>query len=96
MTGMHIDAGWIAQLGVSLADVSAQLAQAGDGDADAAAFGPGEARHAFEHLVEGWRRQRLALVDQLVDLSEKASVAGGAYVETEARIGRSLAGGPRQ
>ncbi|WP_404383481.1 hypothetical protein LL946_18840 [Knoellia locipacati] len=95
MTTLHIDAGWIAQLGVSLADVSAQLADAGDGDLDTAAFGPGEASGAFAHLMEGWRRQRLALVEQLTDLSDKASIAGGAYVETEARVGRSLGGGPR-
>lgn len=90
---MHIDAAWIAQLGVSLGDVAARLAEAGDGDKDAAAFGPGEARGAFDHLMEGWRRQRLALVEQLGDLADAASVAGGAYVETEAAVGRSLTGG---
>lgn len=93
MTTMRIEAGWIAQLGVSLGDISAQLARSGDGDEDAAAFGSGEAAGAFDHLMEGWRRQRLALVRQLEDLSEKASAAGGAFVETEEAVGRSLAGG---
>lgn len=90
---MTISAEDIAALGVSLADVAAQLEQAGDGDKDASAFGPGEAQAAFDHLMEGWRRQRFALIKQLGDLSEKATVAGGAYVETESSLGRSLAGG---
>ncbi|CAN7477072.1 hypothetical protein [Knoellia sp. LjRoot47] len=93
MTTMRIEAEWIAQLGVSLGDISAQLAQAGDGGEDAAAFGPGDAAAAFDHLMAGWRRQRLALVEQLADLSDRASVAGAAFVETEERVGRSLAGG---
>lgn len=92
---MHIDAEAIAQLGVSLGDVAGMLRNAGDGDRDRAAFGPGEAQDAFDHLMEGWRRQRLILVEQLAELSEKASVAGGAYVETETRVGRSLHGGPQ-
>lgn len=90
---MRIDAEAIALLGVSLGDVAGMLARAGDGDRDRAAFGPGEAQDAFDHLMEGWRRQRLLLVGQLAELSERASVAGGAYVETEATVGRSLAGG---
>ncbi|MDT0214738.1 hypothetical protein Q9R29_12665 [Rothia sp. ARF10] len=95
MTTMRIEAEWVAQLGVSLADIGAQLAEAGDGDEDAAAFGPGDAAAAFDHLMQGWRRQRLAVVQQLADLSEKAAVAGAAFVETEDAVGRSLRGGPR-
>jgi hypothetical protein len=90
---MTVSAADLAALGVSLADVAARLEQAGDGGRDSPAFGPGEAARAFEHLIEGWRRQRLALVEQLESLSEKAFTAGGAYVETEASVGRSLAGG---
>lgn len=93
MTRMHIDAEHIAALGVSLAEVAAQLENAGDGDRDASAFGPGESAQAFDHLMEGWRRQRLVLIEQLGDLSQKAAVAGGAFVETESSVGRSLAGG---
>ena len=95
MTTMRIEAEWVAQLGVSLADISAKLAQAGDGDEDAAAFGAGDAAAAFDHLMQGWRRQRLAVVQQLADLSDKAAAAGAAFVETEAAVGRSLQGGQR-
>ena len=90
---MHIDAEHIAALGVSLADVAVQLENAGDGDKDSSAFGSGESPHAFDHLMEGWRRQRLVLIQQLDALSQVAVTAGGAYVETETSVGRSLAGG---
>jgi len=92
---MTISAADIAALGVSLAEVAAQLEQAGDGDKDASAFGSGEAPHAFDHLMEGWRRQRLILIDELGDLSQKALTAGNAYVDTETTVGRSLRGGPQ-
>lgn len=90
---MHIEAEHIAALGVSLADVAVQLENAGDGDKDSSAFGSGESPHAFDHLMEGWRRQRLILIEQLGDLSQKAVAAGGAFVDTETSVGRSLAGG---
>lgn len=94
MTRMRIDAALIAQLGVSLGDVAANLEAAGDGDADGAAFPSwGEAQGAFDHLMEGWRRQRLMLVEQLGELSEIAQTAGTAYIEVESGVGRSLTGG---
>lgn len=91
---MQIDAPMIAQLGVSLGEIAANLEGAGDGDKDGAAFGDyGEAQAAFDHLMEGWRLQRFALVKQLQGLSEKASAAGTAYVETELGVSRSCMGG---
>ena len=50
---------------------------------------------AFDQLLSGWRRSRLALVEVLRDLSEKAEVAGTAYVETESGARRMFGGETR-
>lgn len=94
MTRMKIDAAIIGELGVSLGEIATNLETAGDGDKDGAAFGDyDEAQAAFDHLMEGWRRQRFALVEHLEALSDKASTAGSAYLETEQGIVDSCEGG---
>ena len=64
-----------------------------DGSVDRWALGGGEASDAFDHLLSGWRRNRLVLAEALRDLGDRAQVAGTAYVETESDVGRMF-GGP--
>ena len=90
---MQIGAEVIAALGVSLGEVAHALEATRDGSIDRWALGGGEASDAFDHLLSGWRRNRLALAESLRDLGDKAQVAGTAYVDTESGVG-SLFGGP--
>jgi len=93
MTVMRIDAEVMAALGVSLGEVAADLEATRDGSVDRWALGGGESSAAFDHLLTGWRRSRLALVESLRELGDKAQHAGAAYVETESAQRRML-GGP--
>ena len=93
MTRMQIGADVIAALGVSLGEVAHGLEVTRDGSLDRWALGGGEASDAFDHLLSGWRRNRLALAEALRDLGDKAQAAGTAYVETETDVGRMF-GGP--
>lgn len=93
MTRMQIGADVIAALGVSLGEVAHALEANSDGSVDRWALGGGEAADAFDSLLSGWRRNRLALAEALRDLGDKAQVAGTAYVETETDVGR-MVGGP--
>jgi uncharacterized protein YukE len=93
MTVMRIDADVVAALGVSLGEVAADLEATRDGSVDRWALGGGEASAAFDHLLSGWRRSRLALAESLRELGEKAQDAGVAYVETESGQ-RRMFGGP--
>ena len=90
---MQIGAEVIAALGVSLGEVAHALEATRDGSIDRWALGGGEASDAFDHLLSGWRRNRLALAESLRDLGDKAQVAGTTYVDTESGVG-SLFGGP--
>lgn len=90
---MQVGAEVIAALGVSLGEVAHALEATRDGSMDRWALGGGEASDAFDHLLSGWRRNRLALAESLRDLGNRAQVAGTAYVETESGVG-SLFGGP--
>lgn len=90
---MLISAEVVAALGVSLGEVAHGLEATRDGSVDRWALGGGEASDAFDHLLSGWRRDRLALAESLRDLGDKAQVAGTAYVETETDVGRMF-GGP--
>lgn len=92
---MRIDAQVIAALGMSLAEVAGDLEAVRDGSVDRWALGAGQSSDAFDHLLSGWRQSRLALVEVLRDLSEKAEVAGTAYVETESGARRMFGGETR-
>ena len=89
---MRIDADVIAELGVSLAEVAEALAATPDGSVDRWALGAGESSDAFDHLLAGWRRQRTVLPHALDDLGQKAPVAGGGYLHTEAQTPRMVGG----
>lgn len=93
MTILRIDADVVAALGVSLGDVANALEATRDGAVDRWALGHGEASEAFDDLLSGWRRHRLALAEVLRELGDRAQLAGAAYVETEAAQ-RRLLGGP--
>lgn len=89
---MQIGADVIAAIGVSLGDVANDLEATKDGEVDRWAMGGGQGSEAFDHLLYGWRRNRLLLAKVLRDLSDKAQNAGQAYVETETNA-RSMFGG---
>lgn len=93
MTTIRVDAAEVAALGEGLVDLAESLLLTGDPAADRWALGPGGVGPAVEELLGAWRLARLGLADDLVDLGEAASAAGGLYVDTEAGVGRSLGGG---
>ncbi|KGN29866.1 hypothetical protein N802_10250 [Knoellia sinensis KCTC 19936] len=89
---MQIGSEVIAAVGVSLGEVASDLEATTDGDVDRWSLGGGEASEAFDHLLSGWRRNRLLLAKVLRDLGEKAQVAGTAYVHTETAAERAFGG----
>ncbi len=95
MAMIRVEAADVLALGDALARAAADLAAMGDPGADRWALGPGESGPALEGLLGGWHRARLALGDALVDLGAAAVTAGGLYIDTEAGVSRSLAGGGR-
>ncbi|HYN30794.1 MAG TPA: hypothetical protein VES95_13140 [Dermatophilaceae bacterium] len=95
MTTIHVDADTVARLGETLRAVADALESTPDTSVDRWAMGPGETGSALDDLVGNWRHQRLLLARCLRDLGERAKVAGGLYVDTEASVaGRFTGGGP--
>ena len=88
MTRMQIGADVIAALGVSLGEVAHALEATRDGSVDRWALGGGEAADAFDSLLSGWRRNRLALAEALRDLGD-----GLERIAAQAR-GRTEGAGP--
>ena len=93
MTTIRVDAAEVAELGVALAETGADLLLMGDPGAERWALGPGATGPAFEELLGGWRRVRLALGGSLAELGDAAVDAGSLYLDTEAGVSRSLFGG---
>ncbi len=93
MTTIRVDASEVAELGVALAEVGADLLLMGDPAAERWALGPGAAGPAVEDLLGGWRRVRLALGRSLAELGAAGVDAGSLYLDTEAGVSRSFAGG---
>lgn len=92
MTWIHITAETIADLGVSLEEVAVSLEETKDGSAERWAFGYGEGSLAFDHLLKGWRQNRVILAESLRSLGEAARLAGVAYVESEEANRRQVGG----
>ncbi|QIM20629.1 hypothetical protein G7075_04810 [Phycicoccus sp. HDW14] len=94
MTSFRVDAEAVLEVGASLVELAEGLAAMGDPHADAWALGPGRSGAALEELLGGWRHARLQLAGSLADLGAAAAEAGGAYLDTDVGVSRSLDGGP--
>lgn len=94
MTSYRVDAETVLAVGAGLVDLADGLASMGDPHADAWAFGPGRTGPAVEELLGGWRHARLQLAGALAGLGEAAAEAGGAYLDTETGVSRTVGGGP--
>jgi hypothetical protein len=94
MTSFRVDAETVLAVGADLVDLADSLATMGDPHADRWAFGPGRTGPAVEELLGGWRHARLGLAESLADLGAAAAEAGGAYLDTEAGVSRTVGGGP--
>lgn len=95
MSSIRVDPAAVTALGVRLLDLADELAQQGDPDVDAWAFGPGQSAAAFSEVVAAWQLHRLRLCSALAGLGEAALDAGGLYVDVEATNGRLMIGGDR-
>ncbi|KGN36315.1 hypothetical protein N803_05795 [Knoellia subterranea KCTC 19937] len=92
---MTVGADVIAAMGVSLGEIARDLEATRNGEEDRWALGCGETSAAFDHLLSGWRLNRLRLAAQLQLLGEKAQTAGTAYLETENLTQRMVGGETR-
>lgn len=94
MTTYRVDAETVLATGAALVDLAEGLALVGDPAVDRWALGPGGVGPAVEELLGGWRHARLGLAESLAGLGEAAATAGGAYLDAEAGVSRTLGGGP--
>jgi hypothetical protein len=95
MTTYRVDAAEVAALGESLVGLAESLALMGDPEPDLWALGPGASGTALRELLGGWRLARLRTAEHLTGLGEAAAAAGGAYLDTDTGVRRSLVGGAR-
>jgi len=97
VTQIRVSPREVARLGAALAGLADDLRWSADQARDDAwALGPGRSRPALAEVVGDFERQRLLLARALVELGDRAQVAGGGYATVETDLGQAMGRGGGQ